>query len=308
MNMKRTYDMAPMIRSCRPVFVLAAMALFAGLSGCSEIEIGGGSSIVPKVTVLPPNLDSDAAGSIGTSGDATATKSGDGSPGGGVGTIRGRVFLTGTAPSLPPLFVQDAEIKDKEVCAEFDVPDERLVLGTDNGVANVFVYLKKKPKGSPDVGPSEATLIFDQKSCQFLPRCMIVQSGQTVKVLSDDSIAHNTHTNPRRNQGVSSLVSPGDREGVLELVYGRSEDPFSVTCDFHAWMKAYHLPLDHPYGAVTDENGNFEIADIPAGDQEFVVWHESAKGQKLERGLKIKVEPGENASLEIPYSVDKLQL
>jgi hypothetical protein len=308
MNMKRMYDMAPKICSCPPAVVLASILLFAGLNGCSEIEIGGGSSVVPEVTVLPPELGSEAAAAAGTAGDATATTSGDASPGGGVGTIRGRVVLTGTAPSLPPLFVKDAEIKDKEVCAEFDLPDERLVLGTDKGVANVFVYLKKKPKGTPKVGPAEVALIFDQKNCRFLPHCLIVRSGQTVKVLSGDSIAHNTHTNPLKNQSVSTLVAPGDREGVLKLVYSRAEDPFSVTCDLHGWMKAYHLPLDHPYGAVTDENGNFEIVDIPAGNHDVVVWHESAKGQKVERGKKITVQAGENSPLEIPYSVDKLQL
>ena len=81
-----------------------------------------------------------------------------------------------------------------------------------------------------------------------------------------------------------------------------------MTCDFHSWMKAYHLPLDHPFGAVTDENGNFEIADLPVGDHEFVVWHESAQGQLVERKLKVAVQAGENPPLEIPYSVDKLQL
>jgi len=308
MNMYGMHDLAPKILLCRPVVVHAAMVLFAGLSGCSEIEFGGGSSVVPEVTVLPPDLGSDTAGSTGTAGDVTAITSGDASASGGVGTLKGRVVLTGTAPSLPPLFVKDAEIKDKEVCAEFDVPDERLVLGAENGVANVFVYLKKAPKGTPAVEPGEAVLIFDQKSCRFLPRCMIVQAGQTVKVLSDDSIAHNTHTNPKKNQSVSNLVSPEDRDGVLQLTYSRAEDPFSVTCDFHAWMKAYHLPLDHPYGAVTDKDGNFEIADIPAGSHDLVVWHESAKGLKVERGLKITVKPGENDLKDVQYSVDKLEL
>ncbi|HIE95903.1 MAG TPA: hypothetical protein EYQ63_02550 [Fuerstia sp.] len=291
----------------RPAALAVAALLTVVSYGCSEMEVGGGASVVPEVTILPPDLSGEAdegvADSASTGADTAAASSG-----GGPGTIRGRVVMTGSDPSLPPLYVKNAEIKDKEVCAEFDVPDERLIIGEDNGVANVFIYLKRKPKGSPKLQPSEVAMVFDQKNCRFLPHCMIVPVGQTVKVLSDDSIAHNTHTNPNRNNGVSSLVSPKDREGLLQLVYRRAEAPFSVTCDFHNWMKAYHLPLDHPYGAVTDENGNFEIADLPAGDHEFVVWHESADKQKVVNGLKVTVQPGDNPPLEIQYSVDKLQL
>ncbi len=43
-------------------------------------------------------------------------------------------------------------------------------------------------------------------------------------------------------------------------------------------MKAYWLVLDHPYFAVTDENGNFEIKNAPAGTQKVVVWQESVGG------------------------------
>jgi hypothetical protein len=42
-------------------------------------------------------------------------------------------------------------------------------------------------------------------------------------------------------------------------------------------MLAWHLPLDHPYGAVTDEKGEFTIADLPAGEHRFLVYHEGKK-------------------------------
>ena len=31
---------------------------------------------------------------------------------------------------------------------------------------------------------------------------------------------------------------------------------------------------DHPYMAVTDEDGKFEIKNLPAGKHTFKVWHE----------------------------------
>lgn len=280
---------------------IASLALVS-LIGCGEY--GGGASLIPKVTILPADLSGDAE--IGDTGTDAAGTSEEGS-GEGPGTIAGRVVLDGTYDVLPALYVKDADIKDKEVCAAEDIPDERLVLGEGLGVKNVFVFMKKAPKGSPKPSSAEP-VIFDQKNCRFLPHCMIVPVGATLKVLSGDDVAHNTHTNPARNNGVSSLVSANDREGQLELVYTSAENPFSVTCDFHSWMKAYHLPLDHPYGAVTDDNGNFEITDVPAGEHDFVVWHEAANGNFVERKLKIKVSAGQKTEIEIPYAVSKLAL
>lgn len=286
------------------VTVLSVAVTMLAATGCSEF--GGGSTVVPDVTFLPADLSGDAVAAdtgAGAGGDAPAA-----AEAGGVGTIVGKVVFEGTAPGLPPQFVNGADIKDKEVCAAVDVPDERFVMGADNGVANVFVFMKKAPKGAPEMAVPSEPVIFDQENCVFKPHCMLVPVGQTIKVLSADPIAHNTHTNPAKNNGVSSLVPPNDREGALELKYTRAEDPFSVTCDFHAWMKAYHMPIDHPYGAVTDENGNFEIKDVPSGEHEFVVWHEAAAGNYLERRLKVTVGGGSPTEVKIAYPESKLSL
>ena len=45
--------------------------------------------------------------------------------------------------------------------------------------------------------------------------------------------------------------------------------------DIHVWMSAWWLILDHPYFAVTDDRGAFEIPDVPAGPQQVIVWQEA---------------------------------
>ena len=40
-------------------------------------------------------------------------------------------------------------------------------------------------------------------------------------------------------------------------------------------MKAWWMVLDHPYFAVTDDKGYFEIKNAPAGTQKVVVWQEA---------------------------------
>ena len=42
----------------------------------------------------------------------------------------------------------------------------------------------------------------------------------------------------------------------------------------HVWMNAEMIVATHPYYAVTDQDGHFEITDIPPGEYEIAAWHE----------------------------------
>jgi hypothetical protein len=42
----------------------------------------------------------------------------------------------------------------------------------------------------------------------------------------------------------------------------------------HTWMNAEMLVVAHPYYAVTNEAGKFELSDVPPGKYEIVAWHE----------------------------------
>ena len=45
-------------------------------------------------------------------------------------------------------------------------------------------------------------------------------------------------------------------------------------CDVHGWMNAYVGVLDHPYFAVTGEDGTFELKGLPPGTYTIEAWHE----------------------------------
>lgn len=272
-----------------------SMLLF---SGCTEY--GGGASVIPKVSFIA----ADAAEGAGAETAADSTGAETAAP----GKIVGKVVLSGTAPTLALAVTKGAEIKDKEVCAAIDLPDERLLVGSSGGVQNVFVYLQKAPKGTPKP-ESLPEFMFDQKNCRFEPHCAVMQVNQVVKVLSNDTVAHNTHTNPTKNPSVNSGVAPNDREGKLSFAYRKAEAaPFAVTCDYHGWMRAYHLPLDHPFAAVSDQDGSFTIADVPPGKHTFSVWHEAVDGNFIERKLSVEVKSGEETALTIDFPVSKLKL
>ena len=70
-----------------------------------------------------------------------------------------------------------------------------------------------------------------------------------------------------------------------------------VECDAHDFMHAFVFVAKNPYYSVVDENGNFEIGDIPAGNYTIKVWH----GVLGEQEDTVTVDAGGNASVTMSY-------
>lgn len=228
----------------------------------------------------------------------------------GWGGVSGQVVINGAVPEPVLLHKKGAPVKDAEVCAVADTYSEDVVADKDSkGLANVFIYLSKAPKAiHPDLkAPTEKSVLMDQKACAFLPHAMIVRAGQSVEVISSDAVAHNTHTFPIKNQGQNLVVAPNTPKGSGVMIDCKVGErlPIQVKCDYHPWMLGYWLIVDHPYAAVTDKEGKFKIENLPVGEHECVIWHETAL--YIDRKFKITVKDGEVAELK-PITVDAAKL
>ncbi len=265
------------------------------LSGCLMLT-GCGLASTPPVTVTIKPAEEGAVASAAATTEATTTETPSAPAAGGSGDLVGTVVFDGTPPTLAPLIALGADVKDKTVCSAAEVPDESLVVDpASKGVQNVFVFLEKAPAGASPIPPPE-NQIFDQKGCKFIPHAVIVRTKIPLLVLSDDNVGHNTHTYPARNSSFNGAINANERKGV-PLTYAQPErEPFSVKCDVHPWMSAYHLPLDHGFAAVTNEKGEFTIKGLPAGTHTLKVWHES--GKLLERSLKVTIPSKEPLALK----------
>ena len=279
-----------------------AAALAAGscfvmpFSGCGGSEgVDSGASSPTHVVVKR-----EKAGGGGAAPAAPANAAAGGAQPaatGGVGTLTGTVTFVGTPPTLPPL-MREGQAKDA-TCAKQTIPDQKLVVDSSGGVANVVIFLAKAPPGAAVPPPPTDVVDFDNKGCHFVPHVLLMRVGQTVKILNDDfPLQHNTHTLPQREAGFNSTIP---KEGK-EFTYTKPEpEPCEVKCDIHAWMHGWHFPLDHPYAAASGPDGKFEIKNLPAGEHSFRVWHEGAVGHYLSRGLKVTIKPGEKTNVDIKY-------
>lgn len=224
------------------------------------------------------------------------------------GTIKGKITYKGTVPEFAPLVVKgDPTVKDPKVCAAQDVPSEALVVDpATKGIKNVLIYLRQKPAGYklPEVNKTPM-LELDQKGCRFIPHVMVVQTNQSVQVISDDNCAHNFRMTPFGNKPVNLLIAPKDRTGHKIQFAGPEKYVTPIQCDIHTFMKGYWLITDHPFAAVTNDKGEFEIADVPAGSHDFTIWQE--KSGYLAKKMTVKVKAGETTELNVEADADEFK-
>lgn len=179
------------------------------------------------------------------------------------GTVRGEVQYTGKAPA--PVIHKTG--KFQKVCGP-EILDESLVLKNQK-VKNVVVWLEgkhaKKLKSKP------GTYTIDQKNCAYSPHVLAMPQGSELKILTSDPINHNIHTYSFENDPINIMFLP-NQDYTQEM-----EEPevVKVSCDLHGWMVAYLVVTPHSYFSMTQDNGVFEIKDVPPGNYTLKVWHES---------------------------------
>ncbi len=161
------------------------------------------------------------------------------------------------------------------------------------------------------------TVTFDQPHCQYLPRIAAyqpyymdkgerVETGQKLVFKNSAGCAHNVRVlgNGVDNDGFNKNLPPGTE---IEEKLNPQKLPLSVQCDIHPWMAAKLFVFDHPFYALTDKDGKYEIPMVPAGMEVTVMaWHEGVgyvlakrDGEKFIVGQKMTIEKGKKTTLDL---------
>jgi hypothetical protein len=137
-----------------------------------------------------------------------------------------------------------------------------------------------KAKFKPDqIHPADANrkpaeVVIDQPCCMFIERISVARPGDTLIVKNSAPVPHNFFWSSANNGEFNVTIPKMDQWKMPQPLVSETT-PIQYKCTIHGWMTGYVRIFDHPYYAVTDEDGKFEIKNAPAGKFRLVVWHEN---------------------------------
>ncbi len=191
--------------------------------------------------------------------------------------IRGIISLLGNPP--PEKIIEP--LRNDPVCGKglTNVPMTRFYLvSTNGGLANVFVYVKRRANNRPmNLSLQERSLLVDQVNCLYEPFVLGATVDQPIQFRNSDSVIHNVHATPKLNSEFN-FAEPTKGMTVTKR-FAHEELMIRIKCDIHPWMFSYINVIEHPYFAVTDANGYFEINGLPDGEYVIEAVHQKAGTQ-----------------------------
>ncbi len=225
-------------------------------------------------------------------------------------TIKGTVKWNGEKAPAVVLVNLNKHPDEKACCKNGPLAATKIEVDAKSlGVKNVAVWLRPDDNDRtktfplnqihPDLAkPKSKEHVIDQPMCQFEPRITLARAGDTIVIKNSAGIAHNVNY----SSDIESLnvLLPAGTEKKLQKPLEAQRTVISVACNIHPWMEGKVRIFDHPYYALTDKDGNFEIKDVPVGKWRIVYQHEGGyhKGKEGLLGFPVEV-PGAKKTMEL---------
>lgn len=204
------------------------------------------------------------------------------------GTIVGVVRYEGKVPKPKELKVTTAD----QPCHKGPIMSEKLVLSADKKVQFAVASIKGITRGkSFPKQDAQNPVTLNQQGCRFRPHVLTVPLGHPLRILNSDGVLHNVHAHTMINDAFNRAMPPKVKQMDVSFAY---PERIKFTCDAHGWMKSYVVVAEHPYYAVTGDDGTFRFENVPLGTHTIEVWHEALGKQKQE----VTVAAGEEVTVE----------
>ena len=147
---------------------------------------------------------------------------------------------------------------------------EDILATPDGGLQNVVVFVSEG-LGDRTFDPPPPPVGMEQKGCIYVPHVIALRANQELDIMNNDPTTHNLHPVPANNREWNKAQPPGTR---VDASFAREEIAIPMKCNVHPWMRSYIAVFKHPFFAVTDKSGSFELKNLPPGDYSIEAWHE----------------------------------
>lgn len=194
-----------------------------------------------------------------------------------VGGLRGKVSYGGSREALPALEISDAQRADCSAPSrEFDDENRSLLVAEDGALANVAIWIDVPAAASK---PKPSTALINQRDCRFEPHVVHISPGSLLWLRNSDSVSRAVSATSAANSDFELLQDPGNQ--VKRNI--KSPDRFEIVSSTHPWMSSWVVVSPSDFRGLSDAQGRFEIADLPAGTYTANWWHETlGEGNSVE--------------------------
>lgn len=237
---------------------MAARVLLLGALGSSAVGCGEARTQGPAPTAPPPV-------ELGARFDAATAR-----------TISGRVAWAGELPSVPPFQIQfnaDSSPALRE-CLERPNPHAPAIDPRTRSIGHAVVFLRgidprsSRPWDLPPVSVEIRGRQFHVVQGERDAPVGFVRKGETITLLSKEAECHSLHA---RGAAFFTLSFPDPDQPLVRRLNNVGEVELCSNAGFF-WMRAHLFVSEHPYFALTDAEGRFELKGVPPGEYELVAW------------------------------------
>jgi plastocyanin len=253
----------------KKIWIGAGLAFALALAGC-----GGGEK------TEAPKTDASA-----TAGGAAATPDMDNGA-----TVTGKVSFDGAKPT--PKTIDMSAVPACMNAHKTPQKSEEVIVNDNGTLKNVFVWVKSGLPADKTWAVPTSPVALTQEGCMYQPHVIGAMAGQNLDIKNADPTGHNIHPMPVNNPDFNQSQTPGGPD--IMHTFAREEVLIPVKCNVHPWMRAYIGVVNHPFFAVTGDDGSYTIKGLPPGTYTIQIVHEKYGNQEQQ----ITVAPKDSKTLD----------
>lgn len=187
------------------------------------------------------------------------------------GKISGQIVYKSDPPAESKVLIS----KDNHHCGDGHVNPDPTILTTEGQVYRAVVAIEKISSGKPWQSKPDSPQIVQEK-CTFKPYIQVARKLAELTIINKDPLLHNIHTYEligRARRSMFNIAQPQAGQIDKQSLKTRRSNLIEIDCDAHNWMSAWIYLSDHPYVAITDEQGRYTLDNVPPGEYSIITWH-----------------------------------